>query len=351
MIIIFKCILLVINFSFLFSYENKFSCDVNSNDDKINLTHAPELVEVSGGYVRLAKMGEGHLTELGKPELPTYTTYYQLDPSKTYAFELEVLESEVIENIIILPHQGMEKWEVDAVSLIDESLYSSHEVFPSQNMVISDRRQGRGIEFLSIQVIPYKYYPKYERLEVFTSIDIHVIETGENPNNELNQPKRSHVFDAFYEDLIVNFTSSDRSEDYQASSILYIAGGDWLNNSYVQDLLHWRHKQGYIVNVVSTSEIGASNGNESIIKDYISDAYFNWENPPEIVGLIGDTNVIDCFYQDWGTGGWNYYNGSTDSDFSQLDGDDLIPEVFVGRISGQGQSVMENVVNKTIQYE
>ena len=89
-------------------------------------------------------------------------------------------------------------------------------------MIVSDRSQGRGIEFLSIQVPPYKYYPKYNRLEVFTSIDIHVIETGENLNNALNQPKRSHIFDAFYKDLIVNFTSSDRPEDYQASSILYI---------------------------------------------------------------------------------------------------------------------------------
>ena len=112
--------ILLISISFLFSYDNKFSYDVNSNVEKINLSHSPDLVEISGGYTRLTRMGEGHLTEIGKPELPTYTTYYQLDPQKTYEFELEVLETEVIENINILPHQGMEKWEVDAVSIVDE---------------------------------------------------------------------------------------------------------------------------------------------------------------------------------------------------------------------------------------
>ena len=65
-------------------------------------------------------------------------------------------------------------------------------------MIVSDRLQGRGIEFISINVTPYKYYPKYKRLEVYTEIDIQAIETGENPDHELNQPKRSHIFDELY---------------------------------------------------------------------------------------------------------------------------------------------------------
>ncbi len=343
--------LITISLSLLFSYENKFSYVDSGSIGKVSLQHSPELSEISGGYTRLAKMGDGHTTEAGLPELPQFTTYYQVDPSKTYEFQFQVLEYYTIEDITILPHQGMDKWEVESVNVINEEVYNSYAAYPEQNMLVSDRMQGRGIEFLSIQVIPYKYYPKYKKLEVYTSISIQVIETGENPDHTLFQPRRSHIFDEFYKDLIVNFSYSDRPDDYQASSILYIGGGNWLNNSYVQDLLDWRHRQGYLVHAVSTSEIGASNGNENTIKNYIKDAYETWENPPEIVGLIGDTDVIDCFYQDWGTGGWNYYNGATDFDYTQLDGNDLIPEVFIGRISGQAESTMENVVNKTIQYE
>ncbi len=341
-------LLTILLISNVFAYENAFS---HSSTGKINLQHSPEFTDVNGGYTRLAKIGQGHTTEAGMPELPQFTTFYQLDPEKTYDFQLEVLDSYTIENITILPHQGMDKWEVESVNVINEEVYNSYAAYPEQNMLVSDRMQGRGIEFVSIQVIPYKYYPKYKKLEVYTSISIQVIETGENPDHTLSQPRRSHIFDEFYKDLIVNFSYSDRPDDYQASSILYIGGGSWLDNSFVQDLLEWRHRQGYLVHAVSTSEIGASNGNENTIKNYIKDAYETWENPPEIVGLIGDTDVIDCFYQDWGTGGWNYYNGATDFDYTQLDGNDLIPEVFIGRISGQAESTMENVVNKTIQYE
>jgi len=334
--------------SFVFSYENAFS---HSNTGKIHLQHSPNFTDVDGGYSRLATIGNGHITEVGMPELPLFTTYYQLDPEKTYNFQLEVLDAYTINDITIMPHQGMEKWEVIDVNIINNDFYNSYAVYPDENMVISERTQGRGIEFVSIQVIPYKYYPKYKKLEVYTSIDIQVIETGDNFDYTLSQPKRSHIFDEYYKDLIVNFEYSNRPDDYQASTILYIGGGSWLDNSYVQDLLDWRHRQGYIVHAVSTSDIGASNGNENTIKNYIQNAYDTWENPPEIVGLIGDTDVIDCFYQDWGTGGWNYYNGATDFDYTQLDGNDLIPDVFVGRISGQSESVMENVINKTIQYE
>jgi len=341
--------LVTISLSLLFSYENKFNYLNDGNVGKVSLQHSPEFSEISGGYTRMAKMGEGHTTEAGMPELPQFTTYYQLDPEKTYEFQLEILDSYTIEDITILPHQSMDIWEVDNVNIINSEFYNSFAVYPEQNMVVSERSEGRGIEFVSIHVIPYKYYPKYDKLEVYTEIDIHVIETGENPDYELNQPKRSRIFDEFYKDLIVNFEYSDREDDYQAQAILYIGGGSSLSNSYVQDLIEWRHKQGYIVYTATESEVGGSSASTSEIKNYISDAYYNWENPPEIVGLIGDTGGsygLPNYSHSWGG-----YSGATDFDYTQLDGNDMIPEVFIGRISGSTSSDLDNIINKTIHYE
>ena len=192
--------------SLLFSYENKFSyVNTAAGSGKVSLEHTPKFIDRIDGYTRLARIGEGHAVMEGMPELPKFTTFYQLDPSKTYDFLFEVLDSYTIEDINILPHQGIEKWEVESVNVINEEVYNSYSVYPEQNMLVADRMQGRGIEFVSIQVIPYKYYPKYKKLEVYTSIDIQVVEKGENPDHTLFQPKRSHIFDEFYKDLIVNF--------------------------------------------------------------------------------------------------------------------------------------------------
>ena len=90
--------------SLLFSYENKFSYGNGSAESIISLSHSPEFTEIDGGYTRLAKIGDGHMTEAGLPELPLFSTFYQLDPSKTYEFQFEILESYTIEDITILPH-------------------------------------------------------------------------------------------------------------------------------------------------------------------------------------------------------------------------------------------------------
>ena len=77
--------------SLLFSYENKFSYVDGGNIGKVSLQHSPEFSEISGGYTRLAKMGQGHIAEIGMPELPIYSTFYQVDPQKIYEYELEVI--------------------------------------------------------------------------------------------------------------------------------------------------------------------------------------------------------------------------------------------------------------------
>ena len=61
------------------------------------------------------------------------------------------------------------------------------------------------------------------------------------------------------------------------------------------------------------------------IKNYLVDAYENWENPPEIVGLIGDTS--GSYSIGYLTEIWAGYSGEGDLPYSQLDGDDFLPEV------------------------
>ena len=144
---------ILLSVSIAFSYENAFTY---SGTGKINLQHSPEFTDIDGGYSRLATIGQGHITEVGMPELPQFTTYYQLDPEKTYSFQIEVLDSYTIEDITIMPHQGMEKWEVEDVNIINNDFYNSYAVYPEENLVVSERSQGRGIEFVSIHVIPYQ---------------------------------------------------------------------------------------------------------------------------------------------------------------------------------------------------
>ena len=79
--------------------------------------------------------------------------------------------------------------------------------------------------------------------------------------------KRSRLFEQLYGDMIVNFETSSRQEDYQHPAILYICGENACDNSYVQQLFDWRHQQGYIVYTATESEVGGNNASTSEIKN------------------------------------------------------------------------------------
>ena len=71
------------------------------------------------------------------------------------------------------------------------------------------------------------------------------------------------------------------------------------------------------------------------IKEYIEDALDDWDNPPEFVCLVGDTNgsLAIPSYTVGGGSGWAGAYGESDYPYSLIDGNDNLPEVIIGRIS------------------
>ena len=328
-----------------FSY-NKLSSNLSSLELEIGLESSENL----NGYQRITGSNSNHTIDEGLPELPTYTAFYQLDPEKEYEVELIIHDSYTVEDIIIYPYQGNNK--EGNPFLVNSEFYSSDEVYPSNNIESSDRMHSRGFDLISIEVIPYNFYPASNTLEVLTNVEVVVHEVGPRIEGVNLTTKRSRVFDALFEDYVINFEQSDRREDYQVPSILYICGGSSESNSYFQQLVDWRHQQGYIVNTATLSETGSS---ANAIKNYIEDAYYNWENPPEYVALVGDVGgsfSVPTFENGYGH---NSYGNDCEGDlpYSQLNGGeyDFIPEVIVGRISIRSSNELGVVVAKTLAYE
>ena len=264
--------------------------------------------------------------------LPTQTTYYKIDHDKDINVAYTVNDSHYEDF-------------VSFSSNLNTSINTG--VYPNNNLIISDPMVFRGLLVREVTFIPYRIDFENQIVEIYDDVEIEVEEYITDEIRNYSQNKLSKLFEPLYEDMIINYVASDRDEDYQQPSVLYICGGSSLDNPYVQQLLEWRHKTGYIVNAVTTNEIGSSNANT--IKNYLEDAYENWENPPEIVGLIGDTS--GSYSIGYFTENWSGYNGEGDLPYSQLDGDDFLPEVFIGRLSVSSSSSLSNVINKTLIYE
>ena len=94
-------IVAIIFLSFIFS-----STDLNKF--KISDNYKSILLEVElntsldvQGYQKITGDSYNHTIEPGFPELPTHTTFYQLNPEKEYEIEHVVHDSYLVEDIVI----------------------------------------------------------------------------------------------------------------------------------------------------------------------------------------------------------------------------------------------------------
>jgi len=299
-----------------------------------------------GEFTRIESEYHGTTSEYGLPELPAFSTMYQIDPEKLYQVDFTVVESHVIENVKIYPHQPP-KSEIGLH--YDTAFYSSTAPYPAENLIISESQIMRGLHLINIQVIPFLYHPTNNRLEIYDEIEILVEEIGESGMTDYTLMPRSRAFEPLYEQLVVNYVETS-NENYQQQAILYICGGSSESNNSFQQLVEWRRQRGYKVYTASLDETG-STAND--IKDFIYNAYSRYNPPPEHVAFVGDVGgsySVPTFYEGWGH---NSYNNQCEGDqpYAELVGGDLLPEVLVGRISVRSTSHLSTVTNKIISYE
>tara|TARA_Y100001968_G_scaffold333448_1_gene396319 strand:+ start:1 stop:3426 length:3426 start_codon:yes stop_codon:yes gene_type:complete len=301
-------------------------------------------LEDVGEYTRIKENNIGTLLNDGMPEVPVYSTFYKVENGLDYDFSFVVNDSYVIENVNLYPEQSISK---DVLSTkFDKNIefYLSESVYPEENLIISDQMAMRDVHFVQISLVPFRYYPHLNQLEVYSDVDIIIEESGiplENSDNKI-----SEAFVNVYESFLINYVR-DEDAEYQQPSILYIGSNSAINNNYFQDLLQWRRERGYVVYTATTSQTGSSS---SSIKNYIQDAYDDWSPRPEFVTLIGDDggsySDIPTFFENW-----SGYNGEGDHPYSQLEGNDIMGDVFLGRISVRNTNELNVISNKIVHYE
>ncbi len=115
----------------------------------------------------------------------------------------------------------------------------------------------------------------------------------------------------------------------------------------IAPLLDWRRQQGYNVLEINTQLSGGSN---SAIKAALQTIYDNTSIPPlEFIAIFGD---VDGSYA---VSSWHEnlsgYSGGGDHYYTMLDGDDILADVHIGRISFRNSTEMNTVIGKIVGYE
>lgn len=215
---------------------------------------------------------------------------------------------------------------------------------PSQNISNPQKQLplvflGKTGIFRDLKVIPlhirqYRYTPEENILVCYRNIEFEIT-TNRSFDNLFSTNAISKTWATFYKNLVINY---EEPTNFVSSSGYIIIVADDLYNT-ILPLARWKAQKGFKVTIKRISEIGSG---ATAIKNYLIQAY-NTQNPkPEYVLLVGNSNAIPAIPAGQSVG---------DHLYACLDGDDLYPEVFLGRLPASDATTLSIMVNKTIGYE
>lgn len=221
------------------------------------------LVIDGNDYQRPLIDGVGSNAEIGDWDLPTISTYFAVEPGKSYTANITILESESVPGIELptkTSWQDPNNPQTISKTLSADGSTPSFEPELLPGVEVSEPQVMRDMVLVQVSYTPFVYHPESNELDVITSTDIELVES--NANNVILSdlpPRLSRAFEPLYQSLIPNYSDRTENAEYQPHSILYILPS---NSATVlpllQPLLDWRTRLGYVVNTVSTSETGSS---------------------------------------------------------------------------------------------
>ncbi|MDP8232299.1 MAG: C25 family cysteine peptidase, partial [Candidatus Zophobacter franzmannii] len=290
---------------------------------------------------------DGFVPELGQPELPLYSTMVAIPYSGSVSLEVLNKTSFQVDNFTAIPAQDYTiENEMERSFALDEDFYNSNIEYPVQAENISDPMIVRDFRVVSLTFTPFTYNPSTRSLTVSENITYKLTYNDEPSVNEMEAPTMySPSFEPIYSSMIANYELVvDRTIPSHNMRLLMVYGGssDAQYLAKMDEFVKWKKQKGYKVTTASTDDIGSSTTD---VKAYIQSKYNNIYTRPEYVTLIGDVGGsfdISCF---------TVSGGASDYPYTHLAGDDIMGDVFIGRMPIENVDDFLTMANKAFIYE
>ncbi|MDN5354610.1 MAG: hypothetical protein PWQ09_1366 [Candidatus Cloacimonadota bacterium] len=295
-------------------------------------------------YYQISYPGEGEFLAVGMPDLPRFSRLLAIPADAQMEVEVVEKSQEVISNFQIYPQQPLqsESNRQQQHFIKDIDFYNSDNFFPKKIVELGKPAIMRDLRIVNLTINPFQYNAAKQELKIFKKLRVKVTTSGSSSENvKFHQQAISRYFEPIYKSIVLNYSAIDRT-NYQRPSYLFIYPDNSTVESTLQFLLDWKHRKGFQVNAVSTAETGTS---LSDIKNYIQEAYDNWENPPEFITLVGDAG--GSYYIPTGSSD----GGEGDQYYVLLEGSDILADAFIGRLSFNDVFELQTIVSKILSYE
>jgi len=294
---------------------------------------------------RISISGETSVAAPGMPELPHINRLIAVPP--TARIELSWSGAEPVHIASTPPLIISTETSSGTQAFFNDIDYSTPSGYWPENVVdLGKPAIMRGVRIVRLTINPVQVNTVTGDLLVWERINVRLnYTTGEaiNPVQNVDRPRPSKTATRLIRSLVLNPESVRRDQDRRGSFVYVIPDYEGVGSA-IAPLVNWRKRQGYLTEVIVVDE-RASNVD---VKDAIEEAYFEWDVPPEFICLVGDADLENSYFMipTWDVG--RAYMWETDYHYVCMEGDDLLPEMAIGRISARRISELTNIVEEKI---
>jgi len=367
----------LVYYSLIFIFTSSFAANFDQNPLTIQQDNSSVSVVLSLPDISLTDVdlegkrfqslninSDGMIGVPWSPAIPSWSRLIEIPSGADPTIEISHSGESVFENFDLAPLPTTnDNPNIHEIISISAAAYQTDGSIPEQSATISDIITIGNRHYALLDITPYSYNPARRELTVLEdlSVDIRFDAPNEDREDDDGSSDQLHatVWDELDRAISQNPVGRDEAEgrtDILGHYVIVHADREELAET-VQPLVEWKERKGYKVTVVNMGDLGRGADD---LKDYLQEAYDEWDIPPTFVVLAGDA-------LNQGVTGLPYYSdnegrgvswSATDIKYVHLDGNDnerdpesWIPEAFIGRLPARNTRELEYQVAKIIGYE
>ena len=315
---------------------------ISSNEKSIYLRiDFPEMelrkIDEKGAIMHKIIMKEAFPVEKsGAPEILKSTKSIIIPNGTTPTLKVLDIHSEIIENFELAPSKGVlyRNQNPKSIPYTKGKEYQVDAFYPSNVVELNERYVLRDFDAISISCYPFSYNPVAKTLKKIHYLVIRIDFEG---NYKKKEKRLSQEFVPIYSRHFLNFTSTHYTLKQEAGDMLMITPEVY--TSALGPLKSWKIKNGIRTEIVTRESIGTT---PVAIKDYITNYYQDSTRNLVFVLLVGDRTTMPPYLLS---------GGIQDNWYTEVDGDDTYPDLFLGRFLASNLEEVRVQVEKSIAYE
>jgi hypothetical protein len=302
-------------------------------------------------YDRVDFQTESATSEPGLPEVPYFSQLIAIPPNAAVETEIIALGAPFIIDDVHLPPARVSWQEGDKLPdyRYSKSAEKLVQAYPDYHTRVEAPVIFRDLRLARVNTFPVRYDNQRKQLIVYPNMTVRIHFTNTASANTKITPARpiAPSFIPVYRSSIANFDqyAIDHQLDLETGrDIMLCIMPDEYENSFAP-YAEWKRRSGTDIIIATFSDIGATANTPEVVKNHISDVYYNSEIPPAYVLIIGDDGVFPAEYISYD------YTFAYEDYFVEVEGSDYFPEMFIGRITNQNDYSLQVMLNKFRLYE